>query len=73
VTLDEARKAFPHLRFAVYALEPDRPLTLEVILPDDEIVTLKSWTLDGAIDQMFPPEDTPAATAIAPAAISLFD
>lgn len=30
MNLDELRKRFPHLGFAVYAYDPDGPVTLEV-------------------------------------------
>ncbi|MGF7008137.1 hypothetical protein [Aminobacter sp. BE322] len=55
-SLDELRAAYPHLGFAVYALEPGGTVTLEVHTPDGQLFTWSAPTVDAAIARAFPPE-----------------
>jgi hypothetical protein len=68
MTFDQMRTAFPHLSFCVYGLErlPDGqpgPVTLEALLPDGTAVQEQAWTLQAAVDKMFPEEAAPTMTA----------
>jgi hypothetical protein len=44
MTLDDLRRQYPALGFALYALEPGAGVTLEMVAPDGEIWTLKGQT-----------------------------
>jgi len=68
MTLDEARQAFPHLGFCVYAMEPGKPLTLEIHAPDGTIFTFYGATEAEALARAFPE----TATAAEPE-LGLFD
>jgi hypothetical protein len=70
MTFDQMRTAFPHLSFCVYGLErlPDGqpgPVTLEALLPDGTAVQEQAWTLQAAVDKMFP-EEEPRAESLPP-------
>lgn len=74
MTFDQMRAAFPHLVFNVYGMDPRGIVTLEALLPDGTAVQEKAWTLQGAIDVMFPSEDAPAPPEAPPApALTLLD
>lgn len=65
MTFDQMRAAFPHLSFCVFGLArlPDgQPgaVTLEALLPDGTTVQEQAWTLQAAVDKMFPDEAVPA-------------
>lgn len=55
MSLDELRQRFPHLGFAIYALEPGRAVTLEVH-DRDEVYTFVGRTAAEAIFAAFPTE-----------------
>lgn len=55
MTFDEARAKFPTLGFALYALEPDGEVTLEVHAPDD-VFSFVAPTAQAALDRAFPPD-----------------
>lgn len=55
-SLDEARAAYPHLGFALYALEPGGAVTLEIHAPDGQMFTARAKTEAAALAKMFPPE-----------------
>lgn len=63
MTLDEIRVAHPQLGFAVYAMTPGEPVTLEVYSGDD-VFSFTGATEQAAIERAFPPE--PAAPEPAP-------
>jgi len=54
VTLDDARAAYPHLGFCVYAMEPGEKLTLEIHAPDGTIFTFYGATETAALALAFP-------------------
>jgi len=55
MTLDDLRAAHPDLGFALYAMEPGAPVTLEVYSGDD-VFSFVGPTAQAAIDAAFPPE-----------------
>lgn len=57
--LDALRAQYPLLGFALYALEPGRPVTLEVYAPDGRIFRFDAATAAGALLKAFP-ADPPA-------------
>lgn len=59
MTLDDARAAHPGFGYALYALEPGEPVTLEIIADDGQIFTFKGPTEQAVLALAFPPE--PAA------------
>lgn len=59
-SLDDLRSTFPHLGFAVYAIEPGAPVTLEVHTADGQVFTTVRRTLDAAIERAFPSPPEPA-------------
>lgn len=54
MTLDEARKRYPFLGFAVYAYQPGYPLTVEVITATEETFTAAGQTEEDALRSLFP-------------------
>lgn len=56
MTFDELRAERPDLGFAVYAYEPDGPVTLEVLAAEGQF-TFRGPTLADAIETAFPAED----------------
>ena len=68
MTLDDARAALPHLGFAVYAMEPGGPVTLEIHAPDGTIFTFSAATEAEALALAFPEMATPPEPEL-----SLFD
>ena len=56
MTFDEARAAHPSLGFAVYAMSPGEPVTLEVYAPDGAVFSFTGPTEQNVVDQAFPPE-----------------
>lgn len=61
-TLDEARRLFPALGFALYAYAPGLPVTLEVHDDTGTVFTWKADTEAAAFDQAFPDEPAPAVS-----------
>lgn len=57
--LDELRTALPEFGFALYAIEPGGPVTLEVIDPTGTILTYRDATADAVLALAFPPDDAP--------------
>lgn len=53
MSLDDLRRDFPTLGFAVYALEPGGPVTLE-IHQDGEVYTFRAATEAATLAQAFP-------------------
>lgn len=60
ITLDALRTRYPHLGFAVYALVPGGPITLECHTPDGKFFSFKGQTEAAALTAGFPEEDEPA-------------
>lgn len=58
-SLDEARRLFPTLGFALYAYAPGLPVTLEVHDADGAVFTWKADTEAAAFAQAFPDEGQP--------------
>lgn len=59
-SLDDLRAAFPHLGFAIYALDPTGPVTLEVHTPDGQVFPVVRRSLDAAVERAFPSPPEPA-------------
>lgn len=57
-SLDELRKAYPHLGFAVYALTPGGLVQFEIVAPGDQFFAYEGPTAAAAIAAAFPPERT---------------
>lgn len=74
-SLDELRKAYPHLGFAVYALTPGGVVTFEVIAPDNAPFAFEGPTLAAAVAAAFPPDATQDAPPPArpPDPVNVFD
>lgn len=64
--IDELRARFPGLGFAVYAIEPGAPVTLEVHDGTD-VFTFAGETADAAIALAFPPAPAEPAAPEPPA------
>jgi len=63
MTLDDLRAAHPQLGFAVYAMTPGEPVTLEVYSGED-VFSFTAATADEALALAFPPEPpAPAVTS----------
>jgi hypothetical protein len=60
-SLDELRRAFPGLGFAIYAYESGGPVILE-IHSGDEVYTFTAWTEAEAIALAFPAAPPPPQT-----------
>ena len=56
MTIDEIRARYPHLGVAVYALEPNGVVTVEVHAPGGWVRSWRGQTAAEAIAQAFPPE-----------------
>jgi hypothetical protein len=62
--LDAARAAFPRLGYAIYAYDPDGPMTLEVHTPDGQTFSFTGPSEAALILRAFPslrPPDPPPA------------
>lgn len=70
-SLDDLRAERPELGFALYAITPGEPVTLEVHAPDGDVFTFHGPTEQAAIDRAFPPK-TPEEPAPTPPP-SIFD
>jgi hypothetical protein len=57
--LDDLRKAFPKLGFAIYAMDPAGQVTFEVYDSDGEVYTFTGATEAEAISNAFPPKPEP--------------
>lgn len=55
MSLDDLRKRFPHLSFALYAMTPGGAVTLEVI-DGAEVYSFVGRTAEAAITAAFPPD-----------------
>lgn len=61
--LHQIRADNPELGFALYAMTPGEPVTLEVHTPDGQVFTFIGATATAALDTAFPPAPvTPAET-----------
>ena len=56
---DQARLQQPGVGFAVYALDPHGPVTLEAHLPDGTVLTWNGWTAADCFALAFPPAALP--------------
>ena len=65
-SVDEARAAHPEFGFALYAYEPGRPVTLEIIAPDGSIARFDGQTEAAVLREAFPPEEPAPAEDPAP-------
>lgn len=54
MTLDDARRAFPKLGLAIYALDPGGPMTLEVHTVDGQVFTFDGPTEADLVARAFP-------------------
>lgn len=66
--IDTLRAQYPLLGFALYALEPGKPVTLEVYAPDGRIFRFDAATAAAALLKAFP-ADPPALLTNEPATI----
>ena len=72
--LDEIRAKYPNLAFAVYAMEPGQPVTLETYI-DGDVFRWRELTIEECVAQAFPELavlEPPEAEVEEPAA-SVFD
>ncbi len=60
MTFDEIREKFPHLGFAIYAMDPGQGVTLEVY-DGGRVFSFHETTAQMAIDRAFPPEEQETA------------
>ncbi|MFY7925535.1 MAG: hypothetical protein ACOVN5_06970 [Aquidulcibacter sp.] len=68
-SIDEARTQNPDLGFALYALKPGKPVTLEVLDPAGRIYRFDGASEADVLGQAFPPEKPAPAEPTA----SIFD
>ncbi len=66
-TLDELRAKYPHLGVALYAYDPGKPVTLELIAPDGKSYSFKGATETAAIAAAGLEDDVEATPPVAPA------
>jgi hypothetical protein len=59
LTPDDVRRRFPHLGFAIYALEPGKPVTVEVLTQDGSLFSHTATTAEAALLAIFGPEPEP--------------
>lgn len=71
-SLDDLRRAFPHLGFAVYAMDPADPVTLEVHA-DGEVYAFTANTWAEALRLAFPPPPEEPEPSAPPPAVSILD
>jgi hypothetical protein len=57
--LDDLRVKHPDLGFALYAMEPGQPVTLEVFTPDSEVFSWTEPTAAAALARAFPEDEAP--------------
>ncbi len=75
-SLDAAREANPDLGFSLYALEPGRDVTLEIMDPAGEIFTFTADSEAAVFLKAFPPEPELRENPVietADASASIFD
>jgi hypothetical protein len=53
---DDLRASHPELGFALYAIEPGRPVTLEIYTPDGGVFPFVGASAREAIETAFPPQ-----------------
>lgn len=63
-TLDDIRAKYPHLGLALYAYEPGKPVTLEVIASDGKTFSWTAPTEEAAIAAAFEDDEAPPAPVI---------
>lgn len=74
MTIDDLRAAHPELGFALYAMEPGKPVTFEVYTPDGQVYSFTGASAEGAMGQAFPPSEIAPEPAQQPTpAASVFD
>jgi hypothetical protein len=56
-TLDDIRTKYPHLGVSLYALDPGKPVTLELLAPDGKLFSFTGATEAEAVAAAFPDED----------------
>lgn len=71
-TIDALRTKYPALGFALYALEPGGPVTLEAVNGDGKIFTFRGATEEAAIMAGFA-DDFAGPAAVAAPTVSVFD
>ena len=54
--LHQIRQKNPELRLAIYAMAPGKPVTLEILTPDNQLFQFTRPTMTEALDKAFPPE-----------------
>lgn len=69
MSLDDARAAFPHLGLAVYAYDPNGPVTVEVHA-NGEAWSFEAPTFAAAMARAFPSLVKPAEPPPAPAPVT---
>lgn len=57
--LDDIRAKYPLLGLALYAFEPGKPVTLEIIVADQQPFTFVAATEAEAVALAFPADDEP--------------
>jgi len=74
-SLDEVRAKYPHLGLTLYALEPGKPVTLEILTPDGNLHAFRGATEEAAIGAAFDEIEEPAPVEPTPPAptVSVFD
>jgi hypothetical protein len=66
IPFDELRAKYPHLGFALYAYQPDGPVTLECITPEQQTFTFLGATAEAAMAEGFPEDLQVSASPPAP-------
>lgn len=58
MNIDDIRKQYPGMGLAVYAMEPEGPVTLE-FYEGDQVYTFTGPTFAAALESAFPPKTEP--------------
>lgn len=72
-TLDDVRAKYPHLGLALYAYEPGKPVTLEVIASDGKTFSFAGPTEAAAIAAAFEDDEAPPAPVTPATTVNVFD